>query len=109
MDNGIAGKVVLITGASSGIGEATALLSQRGAKVVLGARRLDRIEALDQRIVGEGGASAYARTDVTRRQDLADLVRLACERFGKPCVAFAIEQPANVDVNEIVVRPTAQG
>ena len=82
--SGVEDKVVVITGASSGIGEATALLlAERGAKVVLGARRLDLIEALAGRIVGAGGEAAYARTDVKRRNDLSDLVRLACERYGK--------------------------
>jgi NADP-dependent 3-hydroxy acid dehydrogenase YdfG len=82
--SGIKDKVVIITGASSGIGEATALLlAERGAKAVLGARRLDRLEALADRIVGAGGEAAYARTDVKRRDDLSNLVQLACERYGK--------------------------
>ena len=82
--SGIEGKVVVITGASSGIGEATALLlAERGAKVVLGARGLDRLEALADRIVRAGGEAAYARTDVKRREDLSNLVKLACERYGK--------------------------
>ena len=55
----IEGKVVVITGASSGIGEATALLlAERGAKVVLGARRPDRLKALADRIAGAGGEAA---------------------------------------------------
>lgn len=82
--SGIKDKVIVITGASSGIGEATALLlAERGAKVVLGARRLDRLEALADRITNVGGEAAYAATDVRRRDDLSDLVKLACERFGK--------------------------
>lgn len=82
--SGIEDKVVAITGASSGIGEATALLlAERGAKVVLGARRSDRLEALAARIANVGGEAAYARTDVRRRDDLSDLVKLACERYGK--------------------------
>lgn len=82
--SGIEGKVVVITGASSGIGEATALLlGSRGAKVVLGARRSDRLEALAVRIRDAGGEVAYARTDMRRRDDLSNLVRLACERYGK--------------------------
>jgi NADP-dependent 3-hydroxy acid dehydrogenase YdfG len=81
---GIGGKVVAITGASSGIGEATALrLAERGAKIVLGARRSDRLVALADRIARAGGAAACVRTDVKRRGDLSALVTLACERFGK--------------------------
>jgi NADP-dependent 3-hydroxy acid dehydrogenase YdfG len=54
--SGIEGKVVAITGASSGIGEATALLlAERGAKLVLGARRVERLQALSERIVSAGG------------------------------------------------------
>src|SRR6266566_3490944 len=81
---GIEGKVVVITGANSGIGEATArLLAERGAKVVLGARGSDRFEALARRIAALGGEAAYARTDVKRREDLSNLVGLAIERHGK--------------------------
>src|SRR2546430_1649475 len=81
---GIKDKVVVITGASSGIGGAAAvMLAGRGAKVVLGARGLDRLEALARRIAGAGGEGAYAQTDVRRREDLTSLVNLACERFGK--------------------------
>lgn len=80
----IKGKVVAITGASSGIGEATAiLLAQRGAKLVLGARRADRLEALAGRILSAGGDAAYLATDVKRREDLANLVKFARERFGR--------------------------
>ncbi|WP_399894536.1 SDR family oxidoreductase [Streptomyces sp. BBFR51] len=82
--SGIEGKVVAITGASGGIGEASALLlAERGAKVVLGARRPDRLEDLALRIEKNGGEAAWVRTDVTRREDLAALVGLARERFGR--------------------------
>lgn len=81
---GIEGKVVAITGAGSGIGEATALLLvARGARVVLGARGQDRLRSLATRITDAGGEAAYARTDVRRREDLLGLVALACERYGK--------------------------
>ncbi|MBI0294769.1 SDR family oxidoreductase [Streptomyces sp. PRKS01-29] len=84
MTSGIEGKVVAITGASSGIGEATALLlAERGARVVLAARRSDRIEALAARIAGAGGAAVAVVTDVKRRADLARLVATARERYGK--------------------------
>ncbi|MFD0020980.1 SDR family oxidoreductase [Streptomyces sp. NPDC058382] len=82
--SGIEGKVVAITGASSGIGEATALLlAARGAKLVLGARRPERLEALAARIEEAGGEAAWISTDVKRREDLTGLVALARERFGK--------------------------
>jgi NADP-dependent 3-hydroxy acid dehydrogenase YdfG len=82
--SGIKDKVVVITGASSGIGEATALLlAERGAKVVLGARGPDRLEALAGRIAASGGEAAYARTDVKRREDVSNLVGLAIERYGR--------------------------
>lgn len=82
--SGIKDKVIVITGASSGIGEAVALLlAERGAKIVLGARGADRLEALVARIVKKGGEAFYVSTDVKRREDLSSLVTLACERYGK--------------------------
>ncbi|MFE9062436.1 SDR family oxidoreductase [Streptomyces violaceusniger] len=82
--SGIEGKVIAITGASSGIGEATALLlAERGAKVVLAARRSDRIEALAARITEAGGEAVPVVTDVKRRADLSRLVATARERYGK--------------------------
>lgn len=81
---GIEGKVVAITGASSGIGEATALLlAKRGAAVVVGARRADRLDALADGIRERGGRAASLSVDVTRREDLERLVDLAVERFGR--------------------------
>jgi NADP-dependent 3-hydroxy acid dehydrogenase YdfG len=78
------GKVVAITGASSGIGAASALLlAARGAKVVLGARRTEHLEGLVTRINQAGGEAAYVQTDVKRREDLAALVEMACARFGR--------------------------
>jgi NADP-dependent 3-hydroxy acid dehydrogenase YdfG len=86
---GIEDKIVAITGASSGIGEATALLlAERGAKVVLGARGSSRLRALAERITQSGGEVAYSVTDVRKRADLSALVELARERFGKLDVIF---------------------
>jgi NADP-dependent 3-hydroxy acid dehydrogenase YdfG len=77
-------KVVAITGASSGIGAATSLeLAARGAAVVLGARRTDRLDLLAARIRAEGGRAEMLEVDVTRRADLEQLVALAVNRFGR--------------------------
>lgn len=82
--SGIKDKVVAVTGASSGMGEATALLlAERGAKVALGARRSERLEALVASIAEGGGDAAWTRVDVRRRDDVRDLVELACDRYGK--------------------------
>ncbi len=82
--SGIAGKVCAVTGASSGIGAAIALqLAGRGAAVVLGARRTDRLEALATRIADAGGRVAVQAVDVTRRADLDRLVSAAVEQFGR--------------------------
>jgi NADP-dependent 3-hydroxy acid dehydrogenase YdfG len=80
----VKGKVIAITGASSGIGEATArLLAQKGAHVVLGARRTDRLEALVSAIRAEGGSAEYRALDVTKREDVNDFITFAQSRFGK--------------------------
>jgi len=78
------GKVVAITGASSGIGQATAIvLAAQGAKVVLGARRKERLEGLVHRIKAAGGEAIYLVTDIKKRDDLVQLVNLACETYGR--------------------------
>lgn len=82
--SGIDGKVIAITGASSGIGEAAALeLAGRGAAVVLGARRADRLTALAARIAEAGGRAEVVTMDVTQRPDAERLVATAVERFGR--------------------------
>jgi NADP-dependent 3-hydroxy acid dehydrogenase YdfG len=68
MSHNVEGKVVVITGASSGLGEATAkILSAQGATVVLGARRQDRIQALAKELTGNGGKALAVVTDVADR------------------------------------------
>lgn len=80
----INGKVVAITGASSGIGEATArLLAARGATVVLGARRAERLDELVRQIRRDGGTATGCATDVTRLEDLERLVGRAVTEFGR--------------------------
>ena len=82
--SGISGKVVVITGAGSGMGEADAvLLARRGATVVLGDLRQDRLEAVASRIADYGGVASISQTDVRRREDMERLVRLACEQHGR--------------------------
>jgi NADP-dependent 3-hydroxy acid dehydrogenase YdfG len=143
---GIEGKVVAITGASSGIGEATArLLAERGAKVVLGARRVQRLDDIADEIREHGGQAFTCPADVASSADLDRLVgavrttsispgfvdtqldssiddealreqiRRTMTDFGIPpaaiarAIAFAIEQPDDVEIGDITIRPTAQG
>jgi NADP-dependent 3-hydroxy acid dehydrogenase YdfG len=100
-------KVVAITGASSGIGAATALeLAARGAAVVLGARRTDRLDSLAARIRAEGGRAEMLEVDVTKRADLEQLVAQAVNRFGRLDVLVAnagvarIAPMADLDVDD---------
>jgi NADP-dependent 3-hydroxy acid dehydrogenase YdfG len=80
----ISDKVVVITGASSGIGEAIARrLGAAGARLVLGARRTDRLDAVVRDIVARGGSALAVRTDVTRREDVENLVAEAQRRFER--------------------------
>jgi NADP-dependent 3-hydroxy acid dehydrogenase YdfG len=84
MENNIKGKVVVITGASSGLGEAAAKhLSQLGATVVVGARRAERIEKIAKEIRGNGGKSLAIVADVTNRDQVKKLVDSAVKEFGR--------------------------
>ncbi|MBC7807176.1 MAG: SDR family oxidoreductase [Akkermansiaceae bacterium] len=81
---GVVGKVVVITGASSGIGEATArLLAQNGANVVVGARRTERLESLVAEIRAGGGTAEHLATDVANRADVEALVERAKTAYGR--------------------------
>ena len=84
MGNGIEGKIVVITGASSGLGEATArLLSSQGASFVLGARRADRLQSLAEALTDAGGKAIALPTDVTQPDQVQALVDAAVEAYGR--------------------------
>lgn len=84
MSNNIEGKVVVITGASSGLGEATArLLSSQGASVVLGARRVDRLKSLADELTQKGGKALAVATDVTNSDQVKSLVEASVQKFGR--------------------------
>ena len=80
----VSGKVAIVTGASSGLGESTALhLAARGAKVVLAARRIDRLQKLVQDIRASGGQAIAVETDVAKRDDLERLAAATVEAYGR--------------------------
>ncbi|MBA9028918.1 SDR family oxidoreductase [Peribacillus huizhouensis] len=77
-------KVIVITGASSGIGEATAkLLASQGNKVVIAARRENHLTKMVEEIKAEGGKAAYKVTDVTKREQVESLVNFVIETYGQ--------------------------
>ena len=89
MNDNITGKVIVITGASSGMGEATARdLAARGAKVVLGARRADRLDAIVRDIIEAGGQASAVATDVTKLEQVQKLVDAANQAYGRVDVIF---------------------
>jgi len=82
-------KVIIITGASSGIGEASArLLASKGAKVVLGARRVDQLKRIADEIQQAGGKAVYGELDVTKQSDNDALVSLAKDTYGRLDATF---------------------
>ena len=84
MNNYIKGKVVVITGASSGLGEATArFLSAHGASVVLGARRTERVQSLAAELTEKGGKAIAVTTDVTDYAQVKKLVDTGIQKFGR--------------------------
>jgi NADP-dependent 3-hydroxy acid dehydrogenase YdfG len=83
------GKVMVVTGASSGIGEASAkLLAKNGAKVLLGARRTEKLEQIVTAIRQEGGIAEFKAVDVTDREDVQAFVHFAKDTFGRVDVIF---------------------
>lgn len=81
--NKLNGQVAVLTGASSGIGEATAIaLGEKGAKVVLAARREERLKEIAEKIKVLGGEAVFCQTDVTSRDDMQRLANVALEQFG---------------------------
>lgn len=80
----VEGKVVILTGASSGIGEAAAMvLAESGARVVLAARREERLRNLKLALENQGGIVEYKVTDVTLREEMKELVRFTIDAFGQ--------------------------
>ncbi|CAH0134583.1 MULTISPECIES: SDR family oxidoreductase [unclassified Pedobacter] len=80
----IKGKVIAITGASSGMGKAIAMeLAKNGAKIVLGARRTAQLQQIVEEINSEGGKATFAQIDVRNKADLIRLVNTAVEQYGK--------------------------
>jgi len=79
----IKNKVAIITGASSGIGYATALaLSKAGAKVAIGARRVDKLETLAKKITDNGGEVFYQKLDVTQRSECDNFAKAVLEKWN---------------------------
>ena len=84
MSDNIKGKVIVITGASSGLGEASArLLSAQGASLALGARRIDRLESLADELNGNGGKAIAVATDVTDCGQVKKLADIAVQTYGR--------------------------
>ncbi len=101
----LTGKVALVTGASSGIGRASALvLAMQGAKVVVTARRMDRLTALAAEIKSHGKDALAVQTDVTKKTDIDNAVALAVKTFGRLDIllndAGALDYTPFLDITE---------
>jgi len=112
MGNNITGKIVIITGASSGLGEATARhLSAEGATLVL--RQEVKPYNIRTTVTSPGAVATELPSSITE-QDVSESIHRYYEQFAIPAdsfaraVAFAMSQPEDVDVNEILFRPTRQ-
>ncbi|WP_036479975.1 SDR family oxidoreductase [Myxosarcina sp. GI1] len=82
-------KVIAITGASSGIGQASAkLLAENGAKVVLGARRTEKLEKIVEEIRAAGGTAEFKAVDVTSREEVKAFIHFAKDKFARVDVIF---------------------
>jgi NAD(P)-dependent dehydrogenase (short-subunit alcohol dehydrogenase family) len=89
MTDQLEGKVIVVTGVSSGIGRATAIrLADEGASVVVAARRIDESQKVVEEITARGGAAVFSQTDVTQESDVEAMVGTAIDTFGKLDGAF---------------------
>ncbi len=103
MSTNISGKVVVITGASSGLGEATARhLSALGARVVLAARRKDKLDSLVAELIEAGGEAVAYQTDVTSQQDVNAMIQGAVDTFG--CIDVLIN-----NAGLMAIAPLSEG
>jgi NADP-dependent 3-hydroxy acid dehydrogenase YdfG len=85
----LSGKVVLITGASSGFGEDTArLFAKKGCKLVLAARRLDRMQKLVELVRAQGGEAIALAVDITQQADIDEMVKSALDQYGQIDILF---------------------
>ena len=102
--NSFEGKVVIVTGASSGLGEATALrFAKGGARVVVAARRADKGLAVVRKIDALGGEGLFLKTDVTKRKEIEALVDGTVARFGR--LDYAVN---NAGIAGPVMTPVAE-
>ena len=116
MSTNIEGKVVVITGASSGLGESTARhLAELGATVVLGSEGLrmeTRKDNIRVTILSPGAVDSELKegsSDAAASQNVKEFYKIAIPADSiARAIAYAIEQPSNVEIDEIVVRPTVQ-